>query len=86
MDRNRLIVTLLLLLQAVSALFLWTLDATSSVSETRFAIFLAVDLLSFAMIVYLFMAERWGELLSKAWMLGASLGLAILLFSSLLLP
>lgn len=86
MDRNRLILTLLLLLQAVSALFLWTLDATSSVSETRFAIFLAVDLLSFAMIVYLFMTERWGELLSKAWMLAASLGLAILLFSSLLLP
>ena len=86
MDRNRFIVTLLLLLQAISALFLWTLGATSVVSETRFAVFLAVDLLSFAMVVYVFLSQRWGEFLSKAWMLAASLGLVILLFSSLLLP
>jgi hypothetical protein len=78
--------TLLLLLQAISTLFLWTLDATSRASETRFAVFLAVDLLSFAMIVYMFLSQRWGEFLSKAWMLVASLGLAVLLFSSLLLP
>jgi hypothetical protein len=86
MDRNKLIVTLLLLLQAISTLFLWTLDATSSASQTRFAVFLAVDLLSFAMNVYMFLSQRWGEFLSKAWMLAASLGLAILLFSSLFLP
>jgi len=86
MDRNKFTVTLLLLLQAISALFLWTLGATSVVSETRFAVFLAVDLLSFAMVVYVFLSQRWGEFLSKAWMLAASLGLAILLFSSLLLP
>jgi len=85
-DRNKFTVTLLLLLQAISALFLWTLGATSVVSETRFAVFLAIDLLSFAMVVYVFLSQRWGEFLSKAWMLAASLGLVILLFSSLLLP
>ena len=86
MDRDKFTVTLLLLLQAISTLFLWTLGATSVVSETRFAVFLAIDLLSFAMVVYVFLSQRWGEFLSKAWMLTASLGLAILLFSSLLLP
>jgi hypothetical protein len=84
-DRNKLPVGLLLLLQAISVLFLWTLDPTSPASETRFAIFLAVNLLSFAMIAYVFLSQKWGELLSKAWMLAASVGLAILLFSSLLL-
>ena len=83
MDRNEFIVTLLFLLQAVAAVFLWTLDAANRTSETRFAVFLAVDLLSFAMIVHIFLSERWGEILSKAWMLAASLGLVILLFSSL---
>jgi hypothetical protein len=86
MDRNRLIVSLLLLLQALSTGFLWTLDPTNGVSQTKFAIFLSVDLLAFAMIGYVFLSQRWGELFSKALMLSASFGLVVLLFSSLLFP
>jgi hypothetical protein len=46
------IVALLLLLEAVSVWFLWTYDTVGSAGETAFALFLAADLVSFAMISY----------------------------------
>ena len=86
MDRNRLIVSLLLLLQALSTGFLSTLDPTNGLSQTKFAIFLSVDLLAFALIAHVFLSQKWGELFSKPWMLVGSLGLVVLLFSGLLFP
>jgi hypothetical protein len=80
------VVLLLLLLQAVSAVFLWTLNATGTVSEGRFAAFLAVNLLSFAMISYIYTRQKWGELVSRGWILVGSFGLIILLLSSLYFP
>jgi hypothetical protein len=46
------IVALLLLLEAASAWFLWTFDSIGSAGEAAFALFLAADLTSFAMISY----------------------------------
>ena len=80
------IVLLLLLLQAVSTFFLWTLDAVGAVSEGKFAVFLAVDLLSLAMITYLYTHEKWSEVISRGWILAGSLGLMILLFVGLYFP
>ena len=86
MDLNKLLVSLLICLQCVSMIFLWTLDATNVVSEVKFAVFLAVDLLSFAMVAYSYRKLRGGQLLSHIWILLGSLGLVVLLFSGLLFP
>jgi hypothetical protein len=80
------IVFLLLLLQAVSTLFLWSLDAVAAVSEGKFAVFLAVDLLSMAMVTYVYTHEKWREAVSRGWILAGSLGLMILLFVGLYFP
>lgn len=86
MKPDRRVVGLLLLLQAVATVFLWTLGAADIVSEGRFAVFLAVDLLAFAMIAYIYTRRKWGELLSRHWLLAGSLGLVVLLLASLVFP
>jgi uncharacterized membrane protein YozB (DUF420 family) len=86
MTPNEKIVALLLLLQAVSAFFLWTLDALGAVSEGKFAVFLAVDLLAFTLTAYVYTHEKWGEATSRVWILAGSLGLMILLFVGLYFP
>ena len=86
MDLNKLIISLLISLQCISMIFLWTLDATNVVSEVKFAVFLAVDLLSFAMVAYADRRLRGRQLLSRLWILLGSLGLVVLLFSGLLFP
>ena len=82
----RQVVILLLLLQAISGIFLWTLNAVGSVSEGRFAVFLAIDLLSFAMVAYIYMHHKWGEVVSRGWILAGAIGLIVLLLSSLYFP
>ena len=82
----RQVVILLLLLQAISSIFLWTLSAVGSVSEGRFAVFLAIDLLSFAMVAYSYTHHKWGEVVSRGWILAGSIGLMVLLLSSLYFP
>ncbi|HUK50850.1 MAG TPA: hypothetical protein VLV18_07420 [Terriglobales bacterium] len=79
-------VLLLLLLQIVSTLFLWSLQAVSAGSEGKFAVFLAVDLSSFAMISYVYTHEKWSLNVSRSWVLAGSLGLLILLLASLYFP
>jgi hypothetical protein len=83
MDMNKLLVNLLICLQCISMIFLWTLDATNIVSEGKFAVFLAVNLLSFAMVAYAYRKLKVGQLISRIWMLLGSLGLVVLLFSGL---
>ncbi len=80
------IIILLLLLQAVSCIFLWTLNGVGLVTEGRFGIFLAVSLLSFALVSYVYTHARWSEQVSRAWILAGSIGLVILLLSSLYYP
>ena len=86
MDQNERVVALFLLLQVIAVAFLWTLSALSSVSEAKFAVFLAVDLLSFAMISYIYRMQRWTKLPSRAWLLAGSIGLVVLILSGLLFP
>jgi hypothetical protein len=84
MKRNDILVVLLIILQLASTNFLWGLDPTSSVSQSRFAIFLAIDLLSFAMIAYVFRKTRTVESAYRGWLLIGSFGLVLLLISSLI--
>ncbi|HYW00879.1 MAG TPA: hypothetical protein VE862_05380 [Candidatus Acidoferrum sp.] len=84
MNRNDLVVTVLVILQLLSTNYLWGLDAASSVSQARFAIFLAIDLLSFAMIAYIYRKGEWRERTHRIWLLLGSFGLVLLLVSSLI--
>ena len=74
---------MLLLLQTVSVVYLWSLTLYSTLSAARFAIFLAVDLLSFSMVAYVYTRDRWKEVVSQRWMLFGSIGLIVLLITSL---
>jgi RsiW-degrading membrane proteinase PrsW (M82 family) len=80
----RKMIVLLLVLQAASTIFLWTLDDLNEISEVIFALFLAIDLVSFAMISYTYRKEKQVEPPNKTWLIIGSALIAVLLFSSLL--
>ena len=83
MKQSSRIVLLLLCLQAVATIFLWSLDALNQVSEGTFALFLAIDLLGFAMISYVYRSEKNSNHPSRNWLLVGCGMILILLFSSL---
>ena len=78
------LVLLLLLLQATATVTLWTLDPTNRASEAVFAILLGVDLLAFALVSYLYRAERRGAAFSRPWVLTGCIAFVILLLAALL--
>jgi hypothetical protein len=86
MEQIEQIAGLLFLVQAAATVFLFTLDALSTVSEGKFAVFLAVDLLSFAMISHIYRTQRWSKPPNRLWLLMGSIGLAVLVLSGLLFP
>jgi len=86
MELNKFQLILLLCLQLISIVFLWSLNASDVVSEVKFAVFLAVDLLCFAMVAYSYRKLKRGLSLSPMWVLLGSIGLVILLFSGLFFP
>jgi hypothetical protein len=81
----RRVIILLLLLQAVTTVFLWTLDALNEISEGIFALFLAADLVAFAMISYLYRHDKEGIDLSRIWLAIGGVVIVIFLFTSLVL-
>ena len=83
--QTRRIIILLLSLQATSIVFLWTLDALNQISEGIFALFLAVDLISFAMISYVYRVEKLQQIPSRGWIVIGCILILILVFSSLFL-
>ena len=86
MELNKFVISLLVSLQVISIIFLWSLDATDVVSEVKFAVFLAIDLLSFAMVAYSYRKLKGRRLISPVWMLLGAFGLVVLLFSGLFFP
>jgi len=82
---TRRTITLLLVLQAVTIIFLWTLDALNQVSESTFALFLAVDMISFAMISYIYRHEKEDQKPNRGWLVVGSGLILVLLFSGLVL-
>jgi len=83
MKTTNQIVALLLAVQAVAAIYMCVATMFWTLSASEFAIFLAIDLLSFALVAYVYTHERWGEAVNRAWMVVGSAGLVILLLSSL---
>jgi hypothetical protein len=82
---TRRIIIFLLVLQGVSLVLLWTLDALNQVSEEIFALFLAVDMLSFAMISYVYRHAKGNEVPNRGWLIIGSALVLVLLFSTLVL-
>jgi hypothetical protein len=79
------IVALLLIVQTVAAIYMWVVTLFGTLSAGGFAIFLAIDLLSFALVAYVYTHEKRGEVENRVWIVVGSAGLVILLISSLYL-
>ncbi len=79
------LVLLLLLLQATAAVTLWTLNPTGTSSQAVFAILLAVDLLAFAAVSYLYRTERTGTPFNRTWVLAGCAVFLVLLGAVLLI-
>jgi hypothetical protein len=79
----RRVVALLLALQVVSTVYLWTGNAVGIVSDARFAVLLAVNLLSFSIVAYVYTRDRWGEVVTRRWIIAGSLAFILLFLSSL---
>jgi len=77
------VVALLLLLEAVSVLFLWTYASVGSAGETSFALFLAADLVSFAMISYTFRSLKEEKRIGRVALLAGCVFIAALLVAAL---
>jgi hypothetical protein len=77
------IVALLLVVQAVAAIYMWVVTLFGTLSAGGFAIFLAIDLLSFALVAYVYTHEKWEIAVNRVWIVVGSAGLVILLLSSL---
>ena len=86
MIASRQVVTLLLALQIISAVYLLTINPLGPSATGRFTLFLATDLLSFSLVTYVYTRERWGEAIGRVWIFVGSVGLIILLLSSLYIP
>ncbi len=85
MTQTSRIVALLLALQVFCTGFLWTLDALNQVSESVFALFVAVDLVAFAMMSYIYRSARVDSVAGKGWMLVGLVLMLVMMFSSLIL-
>jgi hypothetical protein len=79
------IVALLVLLELVSVSFVWTLNPVSGQGETTFALFLALDLVAFAMISYVYRVNKRGDGVNRVALLSGCCFALLLLFAGLLL-
>lgn len=77
------IVALLVIVSVASVAVLWTLEATSSASQSVFAVFLAVDLVSFAMISYVYRESKSGDRIGRVPLLAGSIFLVLLIAAGL---
>ena len=79
MDQPDLLSGLLVALQVVSTAFLWTLNPLAKRSELVFSLFIAVDLLAFAMVSQIYRGEKAAKPPSRGWLLLGSFVLILLL-------
>ena len=79
------IVGLLIIVMAVSVYFLWALNPVNQAGETVFAIFLAIDLVSFMMVSYVYRTYKNGDQFSRSLLIGSCLMILVLVYASLVL-
>jgi hypothetical protein len=83
MERSDLVVLLLVLVQAVSVIMLWSLDSLSRVGQDVFSLFLATDLVSLALVAYTYRTSKEGIGPARLWVVAGCLAILLLLFTSL---
>lgn len=77
------IVGLLLLVEAVSVYFLWALNPIGKSEQAVFAILLAIDLVSLAMISYIYRSYKHGEQFNRGLLIGGCCLIMIFVYVSL---
>jgi hypothetical protein len=73
----------LIVLQASTVPVLWLINPLSQSATDAFALYLSIDLLSFAIISYAYRTTRWGRNVSQIRMAVGYLALIVLLVSAL---
>lgn len=79
-DLGLRIVALLIIASLASVATLWTINPTGSTEETTFAVYLAVNLVSFAMISYVYRSSKSGDGISRFPLIAGCAFISVLLF------
>jgi hypothetical protein len=72
---------LLLIISAMSVVGLWTLDTSDVAGESVFAVYLSMNLISFAMIAYVYRVTKNGDNISRLAMIAGCAMLVVLIFA-----
>lgn len=83
MRKSERIVLLLVFLQAVSLVMLWSLDSLTRAGQEVFTLFLAVDLISLGVIAYVYRSTKGSADLHKGWIVAAGAVIFLLLITTL---
>lgn len=83
MNRSHRIIVSLIIVQAISLVVLWTSDSTSRMGEDVFALFMAVELVAFALMGEVYRVSIVGRELPRAWMAVGGLLMAVILLAAL---
>lgn len=84
MQKNELIVILLLILQAIAVAMLWSLTSLTHAGQEVFTLFLAVDLLAVVVVSRVYRAGKAKEIVNRGWIVLAGALMLALLFATLL--
>ena len=79
------LVLLVVLLQAVATVTLWTLNPTDAAAQAVFGTLLGIDLLGFAMVSYLYRRDKARAEFSRPWVLVGCSMFVVLLVAVLVL-
>ena len=83
-DFNTRLVVLLVAVEAVSAIYLWTLNVVDNANGQLYAFYLAVVLITFAMISYIYRSNRLGRVADRKYLsVGCVIVILLLIFSML---
>jgi hypothetical protein len=77
-------IVILIIFQIVSVIFLWSVSTVGLEAERLFALFLGADVLSFAMVSYLYRSLKANISPSFIWLVSGSAMLVILIVSAAL--
>jgi hypothetical protein len=74
----------LLIVQTMSVVFLWTLDTLGQVSQTIFTLFLATDLLAFALVAHVYRTDKAGSATQSSYLYAWVVAIVILFLAGLI--
>jgi hypothetical protein len=84
LDSTEKVFVPLLIVQTISVIFLWTLDTLPQVSQTIFTLFLASDLLSFALVTHVYMSKKTGTTVRGATLMAWGFAIMVLFVAGFL--